>query len=45
MRNEATLAKNPRIGMGYQLLKKMSDADRREIQEQAQSVLRRIESL
>ncbi len=45
MRNEATLAKNPRIGMGYQLLKKMSDADRREIQGQAQSVLRRIESL
>jgi len=45
MRHEATLSKNPRIGMGYQLLKKMSAADKREIQEQAQSVLRRIESL
>jgi deoxyribodipyrimidine photolyase-related protein len=45
MRNEAALSKNPRIGMGYQLLKQMSDADKREIRQQAQAVLQRIESL
>lgn len=45
MRHEATLSNNPRIGMGYQLLKKMSVADKLEIRQQAQSVLNNIESL
>jgi deoxyribodipyrimidine photolyase-related protein len=45
MRHEATLSKNPRIGMGYQLLRKMPDTDKHEIRKQAQAVLDRIESL
>ncbi len=45
MRHEPQLSNNPRIGMGYQLLKKMSAADKDEIRQQAQAVLARIESL
>jgi deoxyribodipyrimidine photolyase-related protein len=45
LRHEATLSKNPRIGMGYQLLRKMSDSDKKAIIKQAKSVLERIEEL
>jgi deoxyribodipyrimidine photolyase-related protein len=45
IRHEATLSKNPRIGMGYQLLRKMSDSDKKAIMKQAKSVLERIEEL
>ena len=45
MRHEEMLSKNPRIGMGYQLLKKMSVSDRNAISEQAQTVLRNLEKL
>lgn len=45
MRHEATLSKNPRIGMGYQLLKKMSEEDKKAITAQAATLLSRIEEL
>lgn len=45
MRHESTLSKNPRIGMGYQLLKKMSPSEKEAISIKAQSVLDKIESL
>ncbi len=45
MRHEETLSKNPRIGMGYQLLKKMSTSDKNEISLQAQTILQHIEEL
>lgn len=45
MRHEAPLSKNPRIGTGYQLLKKMSEEDKSAIGLQAASVLSRIEKL
>jgi deoxyribodipyrimidine photolyase-like uncharacterized protein len=45
MRHEDELSKNPRIGMGYQLLKKMPEREKSEIREQAQSILKRIEHL
>lgn len=45
MRHEDELSKNPRIGMGYQLLKKMPEKEKDEIREQAQSILKRIEHL
>jgi deoxyribodipyrimidine photolyase-related protein len=45
MRNQETLSKNPRIGMGYQLLAKMSAKDKSEITKQAGTVLKNIEQL
>ena len=45
MRNKALLEKNPRIGMGYQLLAKMSDQDKARIAEKAREVLEKIEDL
>jgi deoxyribodipyrimidine photolyase-related protein len=45
MRHEESLSKNPRIGMGYQLLKKMSDKEKKEIKEQAASILEGLEGL
>jgi deoxyribodipyrimidine photolyase-related protein len=45
IRHSETLANNPRIGMGYQLLKKMSETDIKAIKKQAQSVLERLEEL
>ena len=45
MRNKALLEKNPRIGMGYQLLAKMSDNDKNRIAEKAREVLENIEDL
>ncbi|MFN4895423.1 MAG: cryptochrome/photolyase family protein [Pseudomonadota bacterium] len=45
MRHEDQLSSNPRIGMGYQLLKKMSAKDKQELAAQAKSVLERIEEL
>lgn len=45
MRHEETLSKNPRIGMGYQLLKKMSPADKKAIASQAATLLGRLEEL
>jgi deoxyribodipyrimidine photolyase-related protein len=45
MRNKELLEKNPRIGMGYQLLAKMSDNDKTRIAEKASEVLEKIEEL
>jgi deoxyribodipyrimidine photolyase-related protein len=45
IRNEKTLSKNPRIGMGYQLLNKMADSDKKAIVKQAKDVLQRLEEL
>ncbi len=45
MRNHETLSKNPRIGMGYQLLGKMSTKDKDAITAQAKAVLKNIEGL
>ena len=45
MRHEETLSKNPRIGMGYQLLKKMSSEDKEAIRTKAAHVLSNIENL
>ncbi len=45
MRNRATLEKNPRIGMGYQLLAKMSDKDKKAISDRAADILEHIEEL
>jgi deoxyribodipyrimidine photolyase-related protein len=45
IRHEKTLSKNPRIGMGYQLLNKMADSDKKAIVKQAKNVLERIEEL
>jgi deoxyribodipyrimidine photolyase-like uncharacterized protein len=45
MRHEDALSKNPRIGMGYQLLKKMPEKEKSDIREPAQSILKRIEKL
>lgn len=45
MRNKALLEKNPRIGMGYQLLAKMSDKDKKAITAKASEVLENIEDL
>lgn len=45
IRNREVLEKNPRIGMGYQLLQKMSKGDIAEITEQAQRVLADLERL
>jgi deoxyribodipyrimidine photolyase-related protein len=45
MRNQEALSKNPRIGMGYQLLAKMSAKDKQDITTQAAAVLSTIEKL
>jgi deoxyribodipyrimidine photolyase-related protein len=45
IRHEGVLSKNPRIGMGYQLLKKMSAETKQEIVSQARRVLEGIEGL
>jgi deoxyribodipyrimidine photolyase-related protein len=45
MRHEEVLSKNPRIGMGYQLLKKMSPEDKKAITSQANAILKDIEKL
>jgi deoxyribodipyrimidine photolyase-related protein len=45
IRNRAKLEKNPRIGMGYQLLAKMSEKEKREITQKAASILDSIEEL
>jgi deoxyribodipyrimidine photolyase-related protein len=45
IRHADTLSSNPRIGMGYQLLKKMSPTDSRALVAQAKAVLERIEDL
>jgi deoxyribodipyrimidine photolyase-related protein len=45
IRHADTLSSNPRIGMGYQLLKKMSPTDTRALVAQAKAVLERIEEL
>jgi deoxyribodipyrimidine photolyase-related protein len=45
LRNRDKLEKNPRIGMGYQLLAKMSDKDKREITDKAAGILQSIEEL
>jgi deoxyribodipyrimidine photolyase-related protein len=45
IRNRDVLEKNPRIGMGYQLLNKMSKSDITEITEQAERVLAQLERL
>lgn len=45
MRNQGALSKNPRIGMGYQLLAKMSAKDKDDITAQAKTVLKNIEHL
>lgn len=45
IRHSDTLSSNPRIGMGYQLLKKMSPTDIRALVAQAKAVLERIEEL
>jgi deoxyribodipyrimidine photolyase-related protein len=45
MRHQETLSKNPRIGMGYQLLKKMSSEDKEAIRTKAAHVLSNIENL
>jgi deoxyribodipyrimidine photolyase-related protein len=45
IRHSETLANNPRIGMGYQLLKKMSETDIKAIKKQAQAVLEGLEEL
>ncbi len=45
MRNKELLEKNPRIGMGYQLLAKMSDNDKTRIADKAREVLENIEDL
>jgi deoxyribodipyrimidine photolyase-related protein len=45
LRNSTVLSKNPRIGMGYQLLAKMPPEEKQQIKQQASSVLERIEEL
>jgi deoxyribodipyrimidine photolyase-related protein len=45
IRNESILAKNPRIGMGYQLLAKMPKSEKSAIVKQAAEILDRIEEL
>jgi deoxyribodipyrimidine photolyase-related protein len=45
MRNRDKLERNPRIGMGYQLLAKMSEKDKRAISDKAASILNSIEEL
>lgn len=45
LRNSETLGSNPRIGMGYQLLKKMSDKERKDIVTQAKAILDNLEKL
>jgi deoxyribodipyrimidine photolyase-related protein len=45
IRHHDALSKNPRIGMGYQLLKKMSAEERDAITNQAGDILKRIEKL
>jgi deoxyribodipyrimidine photolyase-related protein len=45
MRHQDTLSKNPRIGMGYQILKKMSAEERDQISRQASDILKRLENL
>jgi deoxyribodipyrimidine photolyase-like uncharacterized protein len=45
MRHEDELSKNPRIGMGYQLLKKMPEKEKSDIRLQAQRILSSIEDL
>lgn len=45
IRNKETLSSNPRIGMGYQLLNKMSENEKRDITVQAAHVLDNLEEL
>ena len=45
MRNHAKLERNPRIGMGYQLLAKMSDKEKKAISTRAADILKHIEEL
>lgn len=45
MRNREQLERNPRIGMGYRLLAKMSEKDKKEIAKKADSVLSHLEEL
>ena len=45
MRNRSNLERNPRIGMGYQLLGKMSDGDKKAISDRAAHILQHIEEL
>jgi deoxyribodipyrimidine photolyase-related protein len=45
IRNQETLSKNPRIGMGYQLLAKMPTSEKSAITKQALTVLNNLEQL
>ena len=45
MRNKELLERNPRIGMGYQLLAKMPEKDKKSIAQKASEVLDNIEDL
>ena len=45
IRNQEKLEKNPRIGMGYQLLKKMPAKDKAAIREKSEEILYNIEKL
>lgn len=45
MRHESKLSSNPRIGMGYQLLKKMPEKEKAEIRDRAGEVLSKLEEL
>jgi deoxyribodipyrimidine photolyase-related protein len=45
IRNQEKLEKNPRIGMGYQLLKKMPEKDKAAIREKSAEILNNIEKL
>jgi deoxyribodipyrimidine photolyase-related protein len=45
MRHESKLSSNPRIGMGYQLLKKMPEKEKADIRTRASEVLSKLEEL